>query len=72
MQAIVYVTFMVVDWSMAVEVKVNSLDLARSLPLTVPRSNLCGNRAAHQECLTANPGAFLARRASYQTVLHTH
>lgn len=35
--------FMVVDLHVPVEVKVNSLDLARSVPLTVPRSNLCGN-----------------------------
>lgn len=27
-------------------------------PFTVPRSSLHGNQAAHQECLTANPGAF--------------
>lgn len=63
-------------WLVPVEVKVKSLDWARSVPFTVPRSNLRGNRAAHQECLTANPGAFLARRASeYHTKLsytHTH
>ena len=67
---------MVVDSHVPVEVQVKSLGEAGSVPLTGPRSDLCGNRAAHQECLTANPGAFLARRASeYHTKLsntHTH
>lgn len=61
---------MVTALHIPLKVKVNSLDLARSLPLAVPRSNPCGIRAAYQECLMANPEAFLARRASlYQTKL---
>lgn len=65
---------MVIDLHVPVEVQVKSLGEAGSVPLAGPRSNLCGNRAAHQECLTANPGAFLARRASeYHTKLsNTH
>lgn len=61
---------MVIDLRVHLKVKVNSLDLTRSVPLTVPRSSPCGNLAAHQECLTANPEAFLARRASeYHTTV---
>lgn len=55
---------MVNDLPDVVGEQVKSLNLPWSVPFTVPRSNLYGKRVAHQECLTANLQALLARRAS--------